>query len=260
MAELASRLLFALSLASMAGAASAQSDTPWNGGYLGLNLGEASTNACNSWTAGGTAFDIRNCPGSAFVGGVQIGDNFQYKRLVWGFEADLDIWRGGNSSETVRYAGAALPPGTYSASGRLVPGDFAIIAPRIGYAGILWMPYVTAGFITPFGSRNTTLNYLPVGAASPTASFNGGKNYATGGWVAGGGAEWGLNGPWSIKAEYLHVNLGSRSNSTAGCSSIPSAPATCAGFSGTTLDSNHSGFSANMFRIGINYWFSYWGP
>jgi hypothetical protein len=56
------------------------------------------------------------------------------------------------------------------------------------------------------------------------------------------------------------VNLGSRSNSTAGCSSIPSAPATCAGFSGTTLDSNHSGFSANMFRIGINYWFSYWGP
>jgi hypothetical protein len=95
MAELASRLLFALSLASMAGAASAQSDTPWNGGYLGLNLGEASANACNS---------------------------------------------------------------------------------------------------------------------------------------------------------------------TAGCSSIPSAPATCAGFSGTTLDSNHSGFSANMFRIGINYWFSYWGP
>jgi hypothetical protein len=29
------------------------------------------------------AFDIRNCPGSNFVGGVQIGDNFQYKRLVW---------------------------------------------------------------------------------------------------------------------------------------------------------------------------------
>jgi hypothetical protein len=56
------------------------------------------------------------------------------------------------------------------------------------------------------------------------------------------------------------VNLGAGSNSTAGCSNIPSAPGTCAGFSGTTLDSNHNGFSANMFRIGINYWFSYWGP
>jgi outer membrane immunogenic protein len=247
MAELASRLLFALSLASMAGTASAQSDTPWNGGYLGLNLGEASTNACNSWTAGGTEFDIRNCPGSTFVGGVQIGDNFQYKRLVWGLEADLDIWRGGNRSETVKYAGAALPPGTYSASGRLTPDKFAIIAPRIGYAGTQWMPYVTAGFITPLGSHNTTLNYLPAGAAGPTASFSGGKNYASGGWVAGGGAEWGLNGPWSIKAEFLHVNLGNGSSSTAG-------------FSGVTLDSNHNGFSANMFRLGINYWFSYWGP
>jgi len=27
-----------------------------------------------------------------------------------------------------------------------------------------------------------------------------------------------------------------------------------------TLDSNHNGFSANLFRIGINYWFSYWAP
>ena len=31
-------------------------------------------------------------------------------------------------------------------------------------------------------------------------------------------------------------------------------------FSGTTLDSNHNSFSANMFRVGVNYWFSYWGP
>ena len=256
MAELASRLLFVLSLASMAGMASAQSDTPWNGGYAGLNLGEASSNACNSWTASGTAFDIRNCPSSTLVGGVQIGDNFQYKKLVWGLEADLDISGGGNHNQTVQYAGAALPPGTYSASGRLSPNDFATIAPRIGYAGTLWMPYVTAGFITPLGSHNTALNYLPAGAAGPTASFNGGKNYASGGWVAGGGAEWGLNGPWSIKAEFLHVNLGTGSNSTAGCSGTPAA---CARFAGITLDSSHSGFGANLFRIGINYWFSYWG-
>ena len=257
MAELASRLLFVLSLASMAGGAFAQSDTPWSGGYAGLNLGGASSNACNSWTASGTTFDIRNCPSNTFVGGVQIGDNFQYRKLVWGLEADLDVSRGGNHSQTVQYAGTALPAGTYSASGRLSPNDFAILAPRIGYGGTLWMPYVTAGFITPLGSNKTTLNYLPPGAASPTASLSGGKNYASGGWVAGGGAEWGLNGPWSIKAEFLHVNLGSGSNSTAGCSGTPAA---CARFSSMTLDSNHNGFNANLFRIGINYWFSYWAP
>ena len=108
MAQIASRLLFVLSLASMAGGAFAQSDTPWSGGYAGLNLGGASSNACNSWTASGTAFDIRNCPSNTFVGGVQIGDNFQYKKLVWGLEADLDVSRGGNHSQTVQYAGTAL--------------------------------------------------------------------------------------------------------------------------------------------------------
>jgi hypothetical protein len=45
----------------------------------------------------------------------------------------------------------------------------------------------------------------------------------------------------------LNVSLGNGSNSTAG-------------FSGVTLDSNHNSFSANLFRVGINYWFSYWGP
>src|ERR1700723_1856906 len=199
MAEHASRLLFALSLASMAGAASAQSDPPWNGGYVGPNLGEASTNACNSWSAGGTTFDIRNCPGSSFVGGVQIGDNFQYKRLVWGLEADLDIWRGGNRSETVRYAGAALPPGTYSASGRLTPGQFAIIAPRIGYAGILWMPYVTAGFITPLRSQKNTPNYPPRGCGQPHGLVERGQELCI--RRLGGRRRRGMGIEWSLVAQ-----------------------------------------------------------
>ncbi|MGB6310585.1 MAG: outer membrane beta-barrel protein [Steroidobacteraceae bacterium] len=261
----AARLLAVLALASMTGVACAQSDTPWNGGYLGVNAGEASNHACNSWTAsgtaidaaGGTAFSNRNCASSSFVGGLQLGDNFQYKRLVWGLEADLDLWGGGNRSRTSAYAGASPPPGTYTVSGRLNPSDFVMIAPRVGYAGTLWMPYVTAGAIATLGSHDGTLAYTPMGAAKPTASFGGGKNFSSGGWVAGGGAEWGLNGPWSIKAEYLHVNLGGGSSSTAACSGTPEA---CAIFSGVSLNSSHDGLSVNMFRFGITYWFSYWTP
>jgi hypothetical protein len=122
---LASRWPAVLALASMAGVAGAQSDNPWSGGYAGLNLGEASKGTCNSWTAGGTAIDpaggpafySSNCASSTFLGGVQIGDDFQYKRLVWGIEADLDLWEGGNRSQTVKYAGEALPAGTYTADG-----------------------------------------------------------------------------------------------------------------------------------------------
>jgi outer membrane immunogenic protein len=263
MRELASRWRAVLVLSTMAGMACAQSDHPWSGGYAGLNLGEASKGTCNSWTAGGTAIDPAgstafhnsNCASSSFVGGVQIGDNFQYKRLVWGIEADLDVWGGGNRSQTLKYAGEIPPAGTYTASGRLSPSDFIIIAPRIGYGGTLWMPYVTAGAIAALGSHDSTLSYTPTDAAKPTASFSGGRNFASGGWVAGGGAEWGLNGPWSVKAEYLHVNLGRGSNSAAACSGTPAA---CAAFAGLSFDSSHDGFSANLFRIGITYWFSYW--
>ena len=265
MIRFASRLPAVLALASLAGMACAQSDTPWSGGYAGLNLGEASTSACSTWTAGGPAVDpaggppfySSNCASSSFVGGVQVGDNFQYKRLVWGIEADLDLWHSGNRSQTLKYAGAAPPAGTYISSGKFGPSDFVMIAPRIGYGGTLWMPYVTVGGIAALGSHDSTLSYIPVDAVKSTASFNGGKNFASTGWVAGGGAEWGLNGPWSIKAEYLHVNLGKGSNSAAGCAGTAAA---CAPFSGSSFDSSHDAFSANIFRIGITYWFSYWTP
>jgi hypothetical protein len=73
--------------------------------------------------------------------------------------------------------------------------------------------------------------------------------------VAGGGFELGLNGAWSITAEYLHANLGKGSNSTTICSGTVSA---CASFSGISFDNAHAGFSTNIFRVGITYWFGYW--
>jgi len=71
------------------------------------------------------------------------------------------------------------------------------------------------------------------------------------------GAEWGLNGPWSITAEYLHANLGKGSHSTTTCSG---AAPVCAAFAGISLEGIHNGFSSNSFRVGINYWFGYWEP
>ena len=135
MMELASRWPAVLVLASMAGMACAQSDTPWSGGYAGLNLGEASTSACNTWTAGGTAvnpaggpaFYSSNCASSSFVGGVQVGDNFQYKRLVWGIEADLDLWEGGNRSQMKQLLALRRRPGVdQRADVRAARGDDAV--------------------------------------------------------------------------------------------------------------------------------------
>jgi opacity protein-like surface antigen len=256
----------ALVLSLAAGAACAQSDTPWDGAYAGLSLGRAGNDTCNSWSPGGASIDSaaiaalssRNCSnGSEMSGGVQIGENFQYKHLLWGIGADLDIWTGASHSEVVKYAGSAPPPGTYVVSGKLNPSEFAIIGPRIGYASRQWLPYLRVGALVSLGSRSGTLTYIPQGTTKPAAAFDGGANFASIGWAAGGGFEWGLNGPWSISVEYLHMNLGKGSNSATTCTGTASA---CAAFSGVSFDSTHSGFTANMFRIGFNYWFAYWAP
>jgi len=250
-------------LASFAGAAFAQKEYSWDGVYAGLNMGGASNDTCNSWSLNGAAidpavaaaFNSRTCPNSStFVGGVQVGDNFQYKRLVWGFGAEFDDWRAKNHNPSVKYAGEVPPPGTYTFSGKLNPGGFGIIGARIGYAGDHWMPYLRAGGLITGGSQNTALSYIPAGTTKPIASFNGGKNFTSTGWAAGGGFELVLSGPWSISAEYLHASLGRGSNSTTTCTGSAAA---CAAFSDISLDSIHNSFTANMFRIGVNYWFWY---
>ena len=264
--EVTCRSAALVAFASIAGVASAQGNKPWDGFYVGVNAGGARNSTCTSSTLNGATIDSasvatfssRYCPSGGIVGGVQIGEDFQTKRLVWGVGADLDAWSAKDNNPSLKYAGASPPPpGTYAFSGKLSPTDFAIVGPRIGYAGDLWLPYLRVGAIITTGSRNGTLSYTPAGTTKPAASFSGGQNFKNAGWVAGVGTEIGLNGAWSITAEYLHVNLGKGSSSTTACSGSASA---CAAFSGISLDSMHNGFTANLFRVGINYWFSYWEP
>jgi outer membrane immunogenic protein len=250
-----------LAVAAFLGARPVQGDPSWDGVYAGVNAGAGSNATCDSWALSGATpaaaavFYNRTCPNTdGFVGGVQIGDAFQYRRLVWSFGADVDAWSAGSYDRSLRYAGNVPPPGTYAFSGRLRPSAFGIIGPRIGYAGDHWLPYLRVGAIITGGSRGSTLSYATTGTAKPTASFSGGGTQVSAGWVAGGGAEFVLSGPWSISAEYLHASLGNGSNSIATCTGSPSA---CAAFSGISLDSAHNSFTANIFRIGINYWFGY---
>jgi opacity protein-like surface antigen len=250
-----------LALASSWGARPVQGEGSWDGVYAGVNAGAGSNATCDSWALSGatpaTAAVLynRTCPNNdRFVGGVQIGDAFQYQRLVWSLGADFDAWSGGSYGRSLRYAGNVPPPGTYTFSGRLSPSGFGIIGPRIGYAGDHWLPYLKVGAIITGGSRGSTLSYTPTGMAKPTASFSGGRTFASAGWVTGGGVELVLSGPWSISAEYVHTSLGNGSDSIASCAGSASA---CAAFSGISLGSAHNGFTANLFRIGINYWFEY---
>ncbi len=249
----------ALALTMIAGAASAQSDNPWNGISAGINAGEVRNGACVSGTlnAGLVATDFNQiCPsGGSFVWGGQIADDFQYKKFVLGFSADLDLGSAKSQSLSATAGGAAPPAGTYTLSGKLNPNTFGFLGMRVGFASLQWLPYLKVGALITSGSHNSTLSYTPAGAVKPTVSFNGGKNFSSAGWAAGGGVEYGFNGPWSISLEYLRANLGKGSDSTATCSGPAAA---CAEFSGVTFDTSHNSFKADIIRIGVNYWFDYW--
>ena len=253
-----------LAMAAMTRTACARTDIPWDGLSFGVNVGDATSSTCNSRAINGAVIDAsiasefydRDCSKSgALVGGVQIGENFQFNRLLLGVGADVDYWSARDLEQSLKYPGEEPPPGTYAFSGRLGPSGFAVVGPRIGYAGDAWLPYLRVGTILTAGSHNSTFYYTPAGAIKPTASFSGGRDFSTSGWVAGGGFELGLNGAWSITAEYLHASLGKGSNSATTCNGTVAA---CAAFSGISFDSTHEGFSSNIFRIGITYWFRYW--
>lgn len=283
------RLRFAALLLTLPLHAYSQSETPWSGATLGIDMGNMSSHACSAWTPSSVGIDPnaaappsqQSCsPSGHFLAALQLGESFQYQHLTWGFGMDLDTAVSKTSTSSVKSPAASLsagattstgaapsptapasstappPAGTYAYSSRPTPSALAIIGPRIGYAGELLQPYLRAGALIAGGAHSSTITFTPRGATKPTISFDGTKDFSSLGWAAGGGTEIGLNGPWSVSLEYLHVSLGKDANGTANCSGTAAA---CSPFSGIVLANRHDPVTANIYRLGITYWFGYWG-
>jgi outer membrane immunogenic protein len=264
--KVTSRWTALLVLASIAGPASAQdvfatASNQWKGFYVGGNIGGAWNTTCNSWTpnngngisnpAIATAFYNRYCPNnSTFIGGVQLGYNFQRDQLVWGFGLDYEFLSAKDRHRSFTYTGASPPPdGTYTFSGKLSPNGFALLGPRIGYAVDSALYYFRVGGVFTSGSHNSSASFTD---ASGTATFSGGKNFKANGFGLGVGAEYLLADHWSIRAEYNYISLGKGSTSQITCSG---SAATCAAFVNTTLESLSNKFTASIVRVGISYKF-----
>jgi outer membrane immunogenic protein len=234
----------------------AEGSNVWDGFYLGPRLGAVTNSGCSRWLLSGTETNVsETCASGAFAAGVALGENIQYGHFFWGISADIDFVTAKKTSHSWTSNGPNPPAGTYLDSERSSPEGFILIAPRIGYAGREWAPYVRAGGLVAFGAQDSSTAYIPPGETQSTVGFNGGKNFNTIGWAAGGGIELGLHGPWSIGFEYMHANLGRGSSSSAGCAGTTAA---CEGFSGTTFENVHDAITFNTYRISLNYYFDYW--
>jgi outer membrane immunogenic protein len=152
----------------------------WTGFYVGVNGGYASGQSRVSFPALGDSADFT--VDGALVGGT-LGFNFQAGPIVWGVEGDIGL--------ADISGGAACPAAGIACSVR--NRWLGTARGRLGWAVNNWLPYITGGMA--FGE--TRVSALPTGSQSTTH----------GGWTAGSGVEVALNRNWSMKAEYLYVQL-----------------------------------------------------
>jgi outer membrane immunogenic protein len=158
----------------------------WTGFYIGVNGGYGGDK--NTYSINGFG-NIASITSGGFIGGGQIGYNYQFlgTSIVAGLEADLQAT---NIEGKVTILGLGL--GTKL--------DYlGTVRARLGYA---FLPnalfYVTGGLA--YGNVKTNVANI--------ISF-GGTNT---GWTAGAGIEYALTQNWSLKTEYLYVDLGKKTN------------------------------------------------
>src|SRR5579863_4555923 len=99
----------------------------WEGFYLGLYAGVLNNSTCTNWSPENPAiiarFNTSKCPSnSVFLGGGQLGYNWQMDQLVIGLEGDYDGVSSNNNRRSYDYRGGTVVPlGTFDFDGKNTP-------------------------------------------------------------------------------------------------------------------------------------------
>jgi outer membrane immunogenic protein len=212
----------------------------WTGLYVGLNAGYSWGKQDNSLQTPGGAIIGGNSNSdkiNGFIGGGQIGYNWQINQWVLGLEGDFQgSGQKGNGTFGIPgfdpCAPVAVCPVPASVVGYTDKLDwFGTVRGRIGYAFDRWLPYLTGGWAFGHGTISGT------SAGGIVGTFSGSNTYS--GWTVGAGLEWALTDYWSAKAEYLYIDFGNGPT-------IALTPAVNF-VSGKMTD--------NIVRLGVNYHF-----
>ncbi|ESZ64659.1 MULTISPECIES: outer membrane protein [unclassified Mesorhizobium] len=152
----------------------------WTGFYIGANAGGAFGNIDGNFIGITGSADI-----SDFTGGVLVGANYQSGPWVFGIEGDIN------------YLGFKQEFDDGGLFARASLDAYGTIRGRVGYAFDQFLPYVTAG--------------LAVGNVKIDEHvFNETETKLQTGYAVGGGAEYAFNNNWTVRAEYLYVDLGKK--------------------------------------------------
>jgi outer membrane immunogenic protein len=227
----------------------------WTGFYIGANGGYSWGKASSSFTAGGAPAPFSSSQRmDGWLGGGQIGYNWQGPNSPWIFGLEADIQATGQRDTFTAPAIVLVPPPgalplpTTTAIGSLTEKLpwFGTVRGRIGFAPApRWMLYATGGLafadVQSSGGVAVSTGFAgapPIFTGATSATFNNDRT----GWTVGGGAEWAVSGAWSVKVEYLYMDFGTVNNAF-----TAPAPVPVIGSSTHVTD--------NIFRVGLNYHF-----
>jgi outer membrane immunogenic protein len=175
----------------------------WTGFYIGAVVGG---DFGRDQIIGGPTSVIPGIPETnrfdttAFLAGATAGYNYQFSQWVLGIEGDYSGLWGGTTSPDIAPLNTAF-------SQQIEQHWIATVRGRLGYTVLPnLLVYGTGGFAAS-GVRQAVFNNNNPGLATQTIA----QTQTMDGWTAGFGLEWKVYANWSVKAEYLYVDLGTKS-------------------------------------------------
>jgi outer membrane immunogenic protein len=161
----------------------------WTGFYLGGNIGGARATSTLSDNLTNVSLDRDQ---NGFIGGVQIGYNYQVGSLVLGVEWDFD-WTSLDASGVV-----TIPDLGGALQGSVDTEWITTLAGRIGLALDRTLVYVKVG--GGWVRSEASVTQLTTGSTLNASHTNGG-------WLVGAGFEYAFAPNWTAKFEYQFLGL-----------------------------------------------------
>jgi outer membrane immunogenic protein len=223
----------------------------WNGFYVGGNVGghfgsdqitptaDASGGFGPAGAAAINAMSPTTLHPEGVIGGIQGGYNWQIGNVLYGLEVDASAV-GGTAQRTLSGFGPAIAPGDFMTNSTGATA-LATVRPRLGWAWDRNLFYITGGYA--FGNVRVT-DTFSFFSGSFVGAFN--TSARQSGWTVGAGYEYAFVNAWSVKVEYLFVDLGGFPNLIPG--PLAGAPA--------NIRVQHD-YTDNIARVGVNYHFGY---
>jgi len=239
---------------------------PWQGFYSGVNVGAAWLDAhgtlsptgcfatvggCGPTAGGGGASRSfsRSFNASGVIGGAQAGFNWLVApQWLVGLETDFAGTSAGNSTNNVFSLSPPLQ-GSATVHSSASQDYLGTVRGRVGFLAVPeLLLFGTGGFAYGHQSGSASITFSRAGD-----TYSGSSSNLRTGWAAGGGAEWLFAPQWSLKAEYLYVDLGAGGSQDLTVTN-PNVTGVNPGAGFHSSLSSHE----NVFRIGVN--FHFWVP